>query len=301
MTRLSFHKLFRPEFLLRPGQLLRRCTFKPSGTIQHLPLPWDCSISAHSTEIVGRMIASLGLYDLPLTEAIMRLAAIGDTAFDIGANIGYTALVFALSVGTEGLVRAFEPNPLVMPTLRTNVSEWGALRIAPIEIETIAISDRDGEAILGLPDDYAQNEGLASLELCKNGIPVAVRKLDSLGIDDVGIMKIDVEGHEAAVISGAVELLTKRWIRDILFEEHQVYPARSHQTLLDCNYSIFRVSGAISGPLLLPPQTPARAPFLPPVYPPNYLATVDPLRARARFEARGWRALESRPREVSNT
>jgi FkbM family methyltransferase len=295
MTLSTFKRLFKPEYVWRPSQLLRLRAFKPSKTIQRLPLPWNCTISARSTEIVGKLIATLGLYDLPLTEAIMRLAVAGDTAFDVGANIGYTALVLAQSARAEGRVRAFEPNPFVLPTLRANLDDWSSLQIAPIEVELIALSDRDGEATLGFPDEYAQNEGVASLELKKDGISVSVRKLDSLEISEVGIMKIDVEGHEAAVLCGAVQLLKRRAIRDILFEEHEVYPARSHQILLDHGYSIFRVSGSMFGPLMLPPDAQARRPFLPPVYPPNYLATVNPLRARARFRSRGWQALRSRP------
>ncbi len=290
-------KLFRPELLFRPGRLLQVLAFKPSGAVQQLPLPWNCTISARSAEVIGKLIATLGLYDLPLTEAIMRLADPGDAALDVGANIGYTALVLALSAGPTGHVRVFEPNPHVIPTLSNNVKQWASLPLAPIEIDTVALSDRDGEAILGFPGDYAKNEGLASLELKTDGVPVRVLRLDSLDIDGAGIVKIDVEGHEAAVISGATRLLKDHRIRDILFEEHEEYPARSHQILLDHEYSIFRVSGSMFGPLLLPPATQARAPFLPPVYPPNYLATVDPSRAQARFRARGWKALSSRPRE----
>lgn len=290
-----FHKLLRPEFLLRPGQLLRARTFKPCNTIQHLPLPWDCTISARSAEVVGKLIATLGLYDLPLTEAIMRLADAGDSALDIGANVGYTSLVLALSVGPKGHVCAFEPNPYILPTLHANLNEWGSLRIAPVTVNTNAISDRDGEATLGFPSEYVRNEGLASLESTKGGVAVTVKKLDSLDINRVGIMKIDVEGHESAVISGATQLLKSGEVRDIFFEEHEEYPARSHQCLLHHKYSIFRVSGSMFGPLLLPPQAKARSPFLPPVYPPNYLATLDAARAQQRFRARGWQALSSRP------
>ena len=291
-----FHKLLRPEFLWRPRQLLRARAFRPRTTIQHLQLPWDCTISARSSEVVGKLIATLGLYDLPLTEAIMRLADAGDIALDVGANVGYTSLVLALSVGAKGHVRAFEPNPYVLPTLRANLSEWGSLRIAPVTVSTTAISDRDGEATLGFPNEYEHNEGLASLESCRDGIAVTVKRLDSLDVNEAGIMKIDVEGHESAVISGATRLLKNGEIRDILFEEHEDYPARSHQYLLHHHYSIFRVSGTMFGPLLLAPQAKARSPFLPPVYPPNYLATLDAARAQQRFNARGWHALSSRPR-----
>lgn len=259
-----------------------------------LSLPWHCTISARSAEIIGRCIATHGLYDLPLTEAIMRLTDAGDTALDLGANIGYMTLVLARSAGPEGRVLCFEPNPALLPILRTNVNNWNSLQVAPIQIETFAISDRNGGGVLGFPDDYVRNQGLASLELKKDGVPVHVRRLDSMEINRAGIMKLDVEGHEAAVLMGAEKLLARKQIRDILFEEHGSYPARSHQILLEHRYHIFRVTGSIWRPLLLPPEALPRRTFLPPTYPPTYLATADPSRAHTRFASWGWGALSAK-------
>jgi len=118
--------------------------------------------------------------------------------------------------------------------------------------------------------------------------------LDSIEINGAGIMKLDVEGHEAAALSGAESLLAEGRIRDILFEEHGSYPARSHKILLEHRYTVFRVTGSIWRPLLLPPEAPPRRTFLPPTYPPCYLATADPSRARARFASWGWSALTAR-------
>lgn len=281
----------KPEYLWRPSQILRRLAFRPSNEIETLSLPWHCTIKACPAEALGRSIATLGIYDLPLTEGIMRLADAGDTALDLGANIGYMTLVLALSAGPAGRVISFEPNAALHPTLRTNVHIWSSLPIAPIQIETTALSDRNGESVLGFPDDYLGNQGVASLELKKDGIPVRVCRLDSLEIDSAGIMKVDVEGHEAAVFSGAEKLLNRKLIRDILFEEHETYPALSHEILLKHGYHIFCVTRSTWRPLLLPPEARPRQTYLPA----NYLATIDPARARARFAARGWRALSNWP------
>ena len=277
----------KPEYLWRPGQVKRRLLFSPSSEVTPLPLPWGCTINAITAEGIGRAIATQGVYDLPLTEAIMRLTDSGDTALDVGANIGYTALVLARSSGPEGRVCCFEPNQALLPTLRTNVNNWKVLHIAPIQIETVALSDRTGTAVLGFPDDYALNQGGASLEQENNGVPVSVCRLDSLDINGAGILKVDVEGHEAAVFVGAEALLARKLIRDILFEEHGSYPARSHRILLDHGYRIFRVARSTWRPLLLPPGDGPRQPYLPP----NYLATTDASRANARFVPWGWSAL----------
>ena len=284
------NNLLKPEYLWRPMQILRRLSFQPSNDA-NLYLPWKCTINACSAETIGRSIATQGVYDLPLTEAIMRLTDEGDTALDVGANIGYMSLVLALSAGGRGRVLCFEPNPALLPRLTANVSSWKSLpHTAPIEIHTAALSDQDGNGYLSLPDDYAQNSGVASLEE-KGTVPVRVCRLDSLDIGSAGVMKVDVEGHESAVFSGSRNLLANKRIRDILFEEHQPYPAPSHRILLEHGYQIFRLTRSAWRPLILPAEAPSRQAYLPS----NFLATRDPSRVHARFQPWGWYALTAGP------
>jgi FkbM family methyltransferase len=284
------HPFLRPEYLWRPSQILRRLSFTPSRNVTDLPLPWQCSIRACSAEDIGRAIATQGVYDLPLTEGLTRLADRGETALDLGANIGYASLVLARAVGPDGRVICFEPNPAILPTLRANVSKWSSLPAARIRIEEIAVSDANGEGVLGFPEEYEQNQGLGTLELRTAGVPVSIRRLDSLDIASVGVMKVDVEGHEASVFKGAQDLLAEKRIRDILFEEHVAYPAPSHQILLAHGYHVFRLTRSTLRPLLLPPEAPSRQSFLPP----NFLATLNPERAAARFAPWGWFALSAK-------
>lgn len=278
----------KPEYLWRPTQIIRRAFCRQSGDVQVL-LPWSCTIAVSSTDVVGRAIASHGVYDLPVTEAIVRLAETCDTALDIGANIGYMSLVLGLATGPLGRVVSFEPNAEVLARLRSNVESWRSRPIAPIEINSIALSDRDGQGYLSFPSGYYRNSGMARLEAGASGVPVKLQRLDSLGIDSVGLMKIDVEGHEAAVLSGAQILLGRKRVRDIVFEEDHPYPARSHQLLLEHGYRIFRLTRSLWRPLLLPPQAPRRQWYLPN----NFLATIDPSRAQNRFRAPGWMSLRS--------
>ncbi len=281
---------FKPEYLWRPSQILRRLSFTPSRAVTALSLPWGCTIRARSADDIGRSIATQGVYDLPLTEALTRLCDPGETALDLGANIGYASLVLARAVGPQGRVICFEPNPALLPLLRSNVENWSALPVASIQIEAVAVSETNGEGVLGFPDGYAENQGLGTLTLGTDGVAVSIRRLDSFGIPSVGVMKVDVEGHEASVFSGAQSLLAGKRIRDILFEEHEAYPAHSHKLLLGHGYHLFRVTRSTFRPLLLPPEEQSRNGFLPP----NFLATLDPQRASSRFTAWGWSALSEK-------
>ena len=279
----------KPEYLWRPSQILRRLSYTPSSKVTALPLPWHCTIGARPEENLGRCIATQGIYDLPLTEALTRLSDPGETALDLGANIGYASLVLARAIGPSGRVICFEPNPALLPLLRANVDGWSRLPVAPIQVEQVAISETRRDGVLGFPDGYGENDGLASLELNTEGVHVQVRCLDSFGFSSVGVMKVDVEGHEASVFLGAKTLLAEKRIRDIVFEEHGRYPARSHRLLSEHGYRIFRLTRSTWRPLLLPPEAPGRQAFLPP----NYVATLDSARALSRIAPWGWSALSA--------
>jgi FkbM family methyltransferase len=276
--------LDKPEYFWRPIQILHRLCFKPSNDIALFRLAWGGSIYACSSDEIGRSIATLGVYDLALTEALIRLSSPGETAIDVGANIGYTSLALAKAVGPGGRVIAYEPHPQALSLLRRNVAK----EITPIEIIPVALSDRDGTGVLGQPDE--RNRGFAGLGLPGCGTTVLVRRLDGFESADARIMKIDVEGHEAAVFAGARGLLGSQQVRDIIFEENASYPAPSHQSLEEFGYRIFRISRTLSRPILLP----AHAPMWPPYLPANWLATLDAERANQRFARSGWRALSSR-------
>lgn len=130
----------------------------------------------------------------------------GRAAMDIGANRGIWAGLMAQHCKT---VWAFEPNPKLFDVLQ---------RAAPqnVECRQIALSDSEGEAVLMIPGAAGRysNQG-ASLSADKIGdrehmkVSVRAAPLDSLDPPPTGFMKIDVEGHERAVIEGARGLITR--------------------------------------------------------------------------------------------
>ena len=124
---------------------------------------------------------------------------------DVGANKGaYTYFLSRLSAH----VFAYEPNPKFMPILKPVVGP-------KVTVFEAALSDRTGEATLTIPiNPKGESNNAASLVPAKYAgevkkITVAARRLDDAGHPNIGFIKVDVEGHEEAVIRGAERTLAE--------------------------------------------------------------------------------------------
>lgn len=127
-------------------------------------------------------------------------------ALDVGANRGVWTHVLA---GLCPRVYAFEPNPKMFAILE-------AARPANAVVRSLAASDRAGTAELCVPRSargYSNQH--ASLEAGRMGgrdfgrVEVETARLDDLDLPPCGFIKIDVEGHEQAVIDGARALIAR--------------------------------------------------------------------------------------------
>jgi len=124
-------------------------------------------------------------------------------SIDIGANRGvYTYFLRKFSKNCV----AFEPNPDLAGDLRAIFHK--------VCVNDVGLSDRNGMACLSVPViGDRQQAGLASIEpsatssALTRDYSVLVRTLDDYAFKDVGFMKVDVEGHEWAVLLGAQDTL----------------------------------------------------------------------------------------------
>jgi FkbM family methyltransferase len=297
------HYLNKPEYFYRPGQLFRRLLRGSSTQDQTeiVRLPWGLPLGIHPHETIGRAIATTGLYDLPVSETLWRLTDPGETTVDAGANLGHMTSILALRVGTEGQVWSFEPHPEIFAELRTNVQGWPAtIGRNIINLKQLALSDHSGTGWLTTEIHFAQNRGTATLASATMSYPAPGENLQRFSVtlatldevlgetQSVGVLKIDVEGHELGVLQGARRLLETGKIRDIIFEDHAAFPTPTTEFLLARQYSLFRIEKQFTGPVLASPE---RAPDSPAWIPPSYLATSNPTRVRERLRPRGWQCL----------
>lgn len=138
---------------------------------------------------------------------LCRLAPTPGLAIDVGANVGLYS--YALKrLGHQ--VISFEPDQTYQKRLR-------ALLGGTARIERVALSSAQGIGVMRVPAlRNAYGGGLGSLsdravsdEALATSYEVELRTLDSYGFDDVTFIKIDVEGHEEAVLAGAVNTLER--------------------------------------------------------------------------------------------
>jgi FkbM family methyltransferase len=185
----------------------------------------------------------------------------GATVLDVGASWGLFSHELARRVGSEGRVLAFEPNPVVLPSL-----ESIAARHRNVEIHRVALSDAAGEAELHVPTlDRAFAGPRAIHPMASLGVPenrstdahetarVERARLDDVVGDDVPVsfVKADVEGHELALLRGAEGLLSRRAPLFIEIEQrHQDTPIEDVFELLEGHgYEGFVLEGASLRPL----------------------------------------------------
>jgi FkbM family methyltransferase len=260
-------------------------------------LPWGLRIKINPHEAVGYNIASQGLYEIGVTETLWRLTDPEDQAIDVGANIGYTASVLGTRVGPKGKVICFEPHPDVFDSLKENVEIWKRdPRCGSFVLHQAALGAANGRALLHTNNWFLTNRGTAWISNNVEPTPdlrivdVPIRNLDSLvgEGETIGVLKMDVQGNELGVLQGMTRLLTRQAVRDIVFEELSTYPAPTHEYLKSKGYSVFGLEERFARVECLPDAQPFSDPVIGPI--PNYLATVNPERAKARLGPLMWRS-----------
>jgi FkbM family methyltransferase len=155
-----------------------------------------------------------------------RLLRPGGAYVDIGANYGYMSINASRIVGPSGMVIAVEPEPRALALLEHNIG----LNKASTIVVSRAMSDRAGSADFNVATETGlsrlDNPGRDDFGMVRNEvITVETVTLDSL-LEQVApgraidLVKMDVEGTELKVLSGASKLLDRRRTCFILEVNH---------------------------------------------------------------------------------
>ena len=164
----------------------------------------------------------IGWYERACAETLKERAKPGAFCLDLGANLGYFSLFLSRLVGQGGKVVAFEPMPENLKVLRENAE----LSDGNLSIVGAAVGDRSGEIelISTAAERYTKAASAVSyyLEGAAKTTTVPSLRLDEYfaGADRLpDLIKVDVEGAELAVLSGARETIL-RGKPDLVIEIH---------------------------------------------------------------------------------
>jgi FkbM family methyltransferase len=160
---------------------------------------------------VGRTIRiNRSFYEMDVLMKCREVYLPGTAIIDVGANIGNHAVFFGAVLNAP--VYAFEPYEPNHDLLAMNIAANGL--DGQVVSTCCAIGDADGVGSLhpGPPTDH----GTARMSFGTG--EVRVRSLDSLSISGpIGLLKVDVQGAEVAVLRGAATLIGE-WLPDIVVE-----------------------------------------------------------------------------------
>jgi FkbM family methyltransferase len=144
-----------------------------------------------------------GTWEPEVVKAVIEVVHEGFVAIDVGAHLGYYALILSRLVGSNGRVIAFEPIPSNFRILSENIELNGCKNV---QVVNQAVSDRSGCCELA-PHALSNS---SSFSLLKNGGTKTIA-VDAISLDDflkdwhrpIDFIEIDVEGAEGMVLDGA--------------------------------------------------------------------------------------------------
>jgi FkbM family methyltransferase len=139
----------------------------------------------------------------------------GDTAIDVGANIGMHTLIMAHRVGRAGRVVSFEPDPHPLDRMKQNLALNG---LDFVEARAMALSDKSERRTFFLHDETIGNYANASLHARNVGRDTPSIEVEVVSLDDFvkanAIVRLDAikllaQGEEWNVMRGGAETLAR--------------------------------------------------------------------------------------------
>lgn len=133
---------------------------------------------------------------------------------DIGANLGYTTMKFAQLTGPKGNVYAFEPDVFNFSKAQKNLS---LNSFSNIDLHNEGMGDYTCEAILynvnknnrGMMRILDENKSNDEFEKSNIKLTTIDNAMEQYNINRIDLIKIDVEGFEQKVLTGAKRTLNK--------------------------------------------------------------------------------------------
>lgn len=182
---------------------------------------------------IGRALDLYGEYSESEVAVFRAALQAGQTALDVGANIGAHTLALARLVGPTGRVLAFEPQRMAYYSLCGNVAQNNLEQVVCHQAAVGATAGKVNVPLL----DSRREQNFGALDLTQDFANAVTHSAAAVRIDDLELsachfIKIDVEGMERQVLEGAVETI-RRYKPLLYVEDDRATKSSALRELLD--------------------------------------------------------------------
>ena len=237
-------------YILRPWPLrqLTNLTIKkiiPEKVIKDRSVIY---LNPHDPVVSGALL--FGVYEKSETRFLNNICFEGMNVIDIGANVGYYSALTSDAVGPKGIILAIEPDPESFKYLLKTIQASKFKNIRPF---LKAASDHNNILPLFISKDNRGDNRLYKTKQKRNSINVETIRVDELiienEIDQIDLIKIDVQGYEPKVIRGMqkiitssnkITLLTEFWPQGIIDAGEN--PKDFLETLRNLDFSLYELN-----------------------------------------------------------
>lgn len=140
---------------------------------------------------------------------------------DCGANFGYNSVVMGKLLNSDSKLICFEPQRKIWEQLKLNLNKN---EIRNYEAYCKCLSEKSNKVVHLNQVDYNQSwVNIGDTSIGSGGEETTTIAIDDLNLQNVGFIKIDVQGYELFVIRGAINTIKR--CNPIIFvelESHQL-------------------------------------------------------------------------------
>jgi FkbM family methyltransferase len=210
-----------------------------SRFIDYFPYAFASFRTAKVTKVVNGYKMNLHLHDKGISKELFtygkrehlstdimlegKVIKPGDVVLDLGANIGYYALMESMIVGNEGKVYAVEPSPVNYEMLKENIEVNG---FTNIEKYNLAMGDHSGKADMYLSkcSNWARLVDKNPNDKIHKVVKVDISTVDEFLKNRVqpSMIRMDVEGYEIKIFRGMKQTLQNEKL-SIFIELHPMF------------------------------------------------------------------------------
>ena len=130
----NFKKVFQIYPFIARLRFVLSSFIKNKQTIKLENFELKINLIDHPSRILYSYLDNYEIETILLCKDILKK---GDIAIDIGANVGYFSAIFNQSVGKNGVVHSFEPNPEVSELLQENMKNFPSSRVHKLFVSNI--------------------------------------------------------------------------------------------------------------------------------------------------------------------